>query len=162
MFITSIEYKSRFRIRERFVELLKVYLVIKPLQYFFRRFSEKQLIKLKKQEPGTVGFDLAKMLIENKLTVIPRFENHDLKHLILGYGMTSMEEIRMQAYLFGNGNRSLFCILFLVSGALFPEEWKSFYSEYHKGKNGPSILKLKVTDCMSKPTAELIKSYRSN
>jgi hypothetical protein len=162
MFITTIEYKSRLKIRERFVELLKVHLVIKPLQYVFKRFSERQLTILKKQEQGTIGFDLAQLLIENKLTVIPRFENHDLKHLILGYGMTSMDEIRMQAYLFGNGNRSLFCVLFLASGCLFPEEWKSFYSEYRKGKNAPSILKLKVTDCMSKPTSELIKLYRSN
>lgn len=162
MLITSVEYKSQLKIRERFVEFLKVYLVIKPLQYFFRKYSEKQLDTLRKQAPGTVGFELANMLIENKLTVIPRFENHDLKHIILGYGMTSMEEIRMQAYLFGNGNRSIVCILFLLSGLVFPEEWKSFYAEYRKGKKAPSILKLNVADCMNRQTVELIEMYRVN
>jgi len=157
---TSIEYKSRLKVRERFVEFLKVWLVIKPLQFCFKKYSENQILLLQKQAPETIGSDLAEMLIENKLTVIPRFEDHDLKHLILGYGMTSMEEIRMQAYLFGNGNRSLFCILFLFSGSIFPEEWKSFYTAYQKGKNGPSILHLKVTDCLSEPTAALIKQYR--
>lgn len=157
---TSIQYKSRLKIRERFVELLKIYLVIKPLQTIFEKYSNKQLKVLENKSPGTVGYDLAQLLKENQLTIIPRFEDHDLKHLILGYGMTSMEEIRMQAYLFGNGNWSLFCLVFLASGFIFPEEWKSFYTEFKKGRRAPNILQLRVVDCMDESTEELIGRYR--
>nr|WP_294859198.1 hypothetical protein [uncultured Fluviicola sp.] len=160
MFITTIEYKSRLKIRARFVELLKVHLVIKPLQTIFKKYSNKQLNVLENKPLGTVGYDLSRILKENQLTIIPRFEDHDLKHLILGYGMTSMEEIRMQAYLFGNGNWSPFCLIFLATGLIFPEEWKSFYSEFKKGKKGPNILHLRVADCMDESTEEVIGRYR--
>lgn len=160
MFITTIEYKSRLKIRARIVELLKVYLVIKPLQIIFKNYSDKQLKTLENKHSGTIGYDLAQLLKENQLTIIPRFEDHDLKHLILGYGMTSMEEIRMQAYLFGNGNWSPFCLVFLATGLIFPEEWKSFYIEFKKGRKGPNILELKVADCMDDLTEEIIGRYR--
>ncbi len=157
---TAIQYTSRLKIRARFVEVLKVYFVIKPLQVIFKKYSAKQLDLLQNKKPGTVGFDLAQLLSENELTVIPRFEDHDLKHLILGYGMSSMEEIRMQAYLFGNGNRSPFCLIFLASGFIFPEEWKSFYAAFQKGRCAPNILQLNVSDCMDEPTEEMIRKYR--
>lgn len=160
MFIATIEYKSRLKIRARFVELLKVYFVIKPLQTVFKKYSNKQLKVLENKALGTIGHDLAKLLKENQLTIIPRFEDHDLKHLILGYGMTSMEEIRMQAYLFGNGNWSPVCLVFLATGLIFPEEWSSFYTEFKKGRKGPSILQLKVNDCMDESTEEMIGRYR--
>jgi hypothetical protein len=160
MFISTIEYKSRLKIRARFVELLKVYLVIKPLQTIFKKYSNKRLNLLENKSPGTVGYDLAQLLKENQLTIIPRFEDHDLKHLILGYGMTSMEEIRMQAYLFGNGNWSPFCLVFLATGLIFPEEWSSFYTEFKKGRKAPDILQLNVADCMDESTEELIGRYR--
>lgn len=77
MFITTIEYKSRLKIRARFVELLKVYLVIKPLQIIFKNYSYKQLKTLENKHSGTIGYDLAQLLKENQLTIIPRFEDHD-------------------------------------------------------------------------------------
>ena len=74
-----------------------------------------------------------------------------MKHLLLGYGITkAQEEIKMQAYLFGNGNYSFSCILFLLSGILFPSLWNKFYKEYRKGKKAPSILELSIDDCMEK------------
>lgn len=157
---TAIQYTSRLKIRARFVEILKVYFVIKPLQALFKKYSDKQLNLLQNKNRGTIGYDLAQLLKENQLTVIPRFEDHDLKHLILGYGMSSIEEIRMQAYLFGNGNRSPFCLIFLASGLIFPEEWRSFYSACQKGKSAPNILQLNVSDCMDESTEEMIKRYR--
>ncbi|WP_430405465.1 hypothetical protein [Fluviicola sp.] len=160
MFVTITEFKSRLKIRARFVELLKVHLVIKPLQIVFKKYSNKQLKVLESKDRGTVGKDLSQILKENQLTIIPRFEDHDLKHLILGYGMTSMEEIRMQAYLFGNGNWSPFCLVFLATGLIFPEEWKSFYAEFKKGRTGPNILHLRVVDCMDESTEEMIRRYR--
>ena len=146
---------------ESFVENLKVYGVIKPLQkaYDAEGYDEKKLDQMRNLPKQTVGSDIAKMLDKHGLKLIPKFENHDLKHLILGYGMTTQEEIKMQAYLFGNGQRTLSCILFLLSGVLFPSSWREYYQDYKKGKNAPSILKLSIDDCMEQPTDEVRKEY---
>lgn len=163
MIIVSIKervYES-FDFREKLVEFLKIYLAIKPLQFFYKNKSEKILNQLKKLPNGTIGSELYKMLNKHELKVIPKFENHDLKHIILGYGMTSIEEIKMQAYLFGNGNKTIFCILFLASGLIFPEEWDSFYKEYKKGKKSACIHDLSFNETITRKT-QIIKTTYNN
>lgn len=145
------------KLREHFVEFLKISLAIKPLQFIYKRKSERMLNELKTLPDGTIGADLYKMLNNNGLKVIPKFENHDLKHIILGYGMTSIEEIKMQAYLFGNGNKSISCVLFLASGFIFPEKWSSFYQEYKKGKKSACIHHISFEETIIKQT-ELVKA----
>ncbi|GAA4113893.1 hypothetical protein GCM10022393_13120 [Aquimarina addita] len=149
------------KFREQLVEFLKIYLAIKPLQFFYKTKSENTINQLKVLPNGTIGYELYKMLDNNNLKVIPKFENHDLKHIILGYGMTSIEEIKMQAYLFGNGNKTIFCILFLASGLIFPEEWKSFYKEFKKGKKSIYIHDLQFKETITKQT-EIIKTTYNN
>ena len=82
-----------------------------------------------------------------------------MKHIILGYSMSSIDEIRMQAYLLGNGYHSIFCLLFLVSGIIFPEYWNTFYQDYKKGKKSVSISKLVFENCKSKYTKDLKAMY---
>ena len=53
------------KMRERFVELLKIYLAIKPLQYFYKSESENILNTLKSLSNGTIGADLYTMMINN-------------------------------------------------------------------------------------------------
>jgi len=150
-------------IKEKFVESIKIYGVIKPLQkkYGNKHFEDK-LKEMRHLPKDTIGNDLAKILDLNNLKLIPKFENHDLKHLVLGYGMTTQDEIKMQAYLLGNGSRKLTCILFLLSGILFPSLWKEYYQEYQKGKSSPSILKLSLEDCMRMQTHDMRKKYIIN
>jgi len=162
--ITTIikeEKHVTLKFREHLVEFLKIYLAIKPLQFFYKNKSENTLNQLKALPKGTIGSDLYKMLNNNGLKVIPKFENHDLKHIILDYGMTSIEEIKMQAYLFGNGNKTMSCILFLTSGLIFPEHWNSFYKEYKKGKQAPYIHDLSFKETIIKQT-EIVKTTYNN
>lgn len=114
------EVSIRKRIAKLIIEFLKIWLVIKPLQIIFQSKNEQSLLSLKSCPENSVGKDVLKMIEEQNLKLIPFYESHDVKHLILGYGMTSENEIRMQAYLFGNGNRSLSCLLFLFAGVLLP------------------------------------------
>lgn len=148
--------------RERIVEELKIWLVIKPLQSVYKHSATQHLHQLKACPNGTVGNEVYQLLNDNNLSVIPKFENHDLKHLILGYGMTSIEEIRMQMYLLGNGNYSIFCLLFAASGILFPKEWNNFYKDYKKGKKAPSILHLYINDCMKEKTVDVKTIYNQS
>ena len=161
--VISFQHVDSFRTKivESFIESIKVFFVIKPLQKLFYNegFYEQKLIAMRNLPPNTVGNDLAKILDANELQLIPKYEAHDLKHLILGYEMTTRDEIRMQAYLFGNGNYRLSCILFLSSGILLPSRWEDFYSEYKKGKNAPSIINLSFDECIEKRTQDLRKKY---
>ncbi len=148
VFIVEKKVLEVFSFRESVVEFLKMNLAIRPLQFFYRSSAEKTLLKLESLPENTIGRELFQMLRDNNLKVIPKFETHDLKHLILGYGMTSIEEIKMQAYLFGNGNKSIFCLLFLASGLLFPENWSEFIAEFKNGKRSVSIDNLSFEDVL--------------
>ena len=149
-------------ISEDFIEFVKVYGVIKPLQIIYGgSFYDNKLIQMRNLPKNTIGYDMAKMLNDNNLKLIPKFENHDLKHLVLGYDMTTQDEIKMQAYLFGNGNRSISCILFLLSGMLFPNMWSEYYNEYSKGKFSPSILSLSLDDCIHLQSNKIKEQYKT-
>ena len=138
------------------VEQLKIRLVIKPLQRWVKpKYFEQKLAFMRSLPQDSVGYRLAEMLDQKGLKLSPYFESHDLKHLLLGYGMSSGDEIRMQAYLFGNGNRSVFCMLFLLSGILYPASWSVFYRDYKKGKAAPSILELDLESRLSARFSEL-------
>ena len=165
--MTALEFQQRkvsFKLfAEHLIDSIKVNCVIKPLQRIYnQQFYDDQLMQMRNLPSNTIGNDLAKMLDENNLKLIPTSENHDLKHLILGYGMTTQEEIKMQAYLLGNGSRKLTCVLFLSSGLLFPSLWKEYYQAYKKGKIAPSILKLSLEDCMKLQTNDMRKKYKIN
>lgn len=152
---------QRTRMVASLIESLKIYLLIKPLQYFCKSNCYEEKLAFMRQLPkGTIGSDLALMLDKKELKLIPKFENHDLKHLILNYGMSSKEELRMQAYLFGNGNYSIFCLLFLASAILWPSCWKELYNDYKLGKKSPAINYLKLKDCMLENTEVLKKKYQ--
>ena len=154
--IKSVSFRKK--IAENIIEFLKMFLVIKPMQFLHNPvYYAEKLELLRKMPSNTVGSDLAKMLDRGHLKLIPRFEEHDLKHLILDYGMTSEEEIRMQAFLLGNGNYSIFCILFLISGILLPSSWNIFYQDYKLGQCSPSILNLSISECMWEKT-EMVKT----
>ncbi len=150
----------QFKIRETLVETLKIVLVVKPVQFLFgrKRYSRK-LEAMRNYSPGSVAHELASLLESKGLKLIPVFEEHDLKHLLLGYGMSPIEEIRMQAYLCGNGNYSPFSLLFLASGLIFPEAWSVFRADYKLGKRAPSILKLKLADSLPVSLEELRAAY---
>ncbi|WP_395062930.1 hypothetical protein [Flavobacterium sp.] len=120
---------------------------------------DPKLSILRNLEHETVGRELAEMLDEKGYRLIPKFENHDLKHIILEYQMTMQDEIRMQAYLVGNGNRTFPCLIFLSLAVFYPSVWKKLLSEYKQGKRKKSIHYLTLNDCMEKPLQEIRKLY---
>lgn len=159
--LSITQNKSSLRIlAERFIDSCKLYGVIKPLQFFLGgKYHRQKLAYMRELPVHTVGFELAQMLDLHQLQLIPKFEEHDLKHLILGYGMSTQEELGMQAYLLGNGSRKLSCILFLSSAILLPSLWKYLYQEFKKGKSKVSIRKISLYMCMHEPLSVIRKNY---
>ncbi len=140
----------------------KDYLVVRPLQLLFPRSRYEQKLQLLRSLPDhTVGNDLARMLDEKGLKLIPGFERHDLNHLVLGYGMEPEEELCMQAYLVGNGYYKLHCCLFLCSSVLLPCLWRTLFAHFKLGKRGESLSSLSLKEYMTEKTEFVIRKYRT-
>ena len=82
---------------------------------------------LKKLDEGTLGREIANCLENHELNLVPYYESHDLKHVLLDYQMTPEGEIRLQAFMIGNGNLTLPSFAIFIYGALLlPELWPCF------------------------------------
>ena len=130
------------------------------LQKIFRmdkleRFHEE----LRTLPEGSTGKAVANLLDKKQFKLIPKFSNHDLKHVVLDYDMRLEEEIRMQAYLIGNGNYTLPCLIILSAGIFYPKLWPSLLEHYKQGKESNSIFNLKLEECKAITIAEIKRQY---
>lgn len=101
---------------------------------------EQKAKKLQELPDGTLGKDIANCLEKNGLRLVPNYESHDLKHVLLDFKMTPVDEIRMQAFMLGNRNYSIPSFAIFAFGALFlPELWKTFYKDFLNGRNAKPI-----------------------
>lgn len=124
--------------------------------------STPKLNQLRALKNGTVGKEIANLLDNLGYRLIPKFENHDLKHVILEYEMTMKDAIRMQAYLVGNGNFTLPCLIFLSLGLFYPSIWLDLPNEYKTGKKSKSIHYLTLDNCMNFDLFETRNEYGRN
>ena len=103
-------------------------------------FYEQKAKQLHDLPDGTLGKDIANCLEKNNLRLVPNYESHDLKHVLLDFEMTPVDEIRMQAFMLGNGNYSIPSFTIFFFGALLlPDLWATFYKDYKKGRNSKPI-----------------------
>ncbi len=73
--------------------------------------------------PGSVGHGLRRLLCDRGISLVPGYQHHDLKHLLLGFDLSAVDEMRMQAFMTGNagvGRDTLLGLAFLV---YCPEMW---------------------------------------
>lgn len=124
-----------------------------------KNYLTPKLEHLRSLQHGTVGREVAKILDSKRYRLIPKFENHDLKHIVLEYEMTMKDEIRMQAYLIGNGNFTFPCLLFFSLGIFYPSIWKDLFNEYQGGKKNKSIHFLALDNCMELQLIDIKNEY---
>lgn len=85
--------------------------------------------------PGSLGQRVGQFLTGNQLDLLPGFENHDVFHVMLEYGLTAPEEVELQWCLLGNGKRSVYAFLAAFTGAaFFPEYWGRLRRAFQKGR----------------------------
>ena len=97
------------------------------------------LAALRQLPPGTLGREIADTLDRHGLRLIPGYENHDLKHVLLGYAMTPEDELRLKACLFGNGDYSPSGFGLLALALFTPELWPELVVHYRRGRRLPPI-----------------------
>lgn len=130
---------------------------VSTIEYFSQMDKyHKQVDQLRTLENGTLGKEIAHCLDTYKLTLVPKYESHDLKHVLLSYQMTAEDEIRMQAFMIGNGNYSIPSFAILIFGALLlPDLWSTFYADFKKGRNSIQISEWTIEKYAHRNLAEL-------
>ena len=120
--------------------------------WFIEQFNDMKayagkLDTLKEMPEGTLGREIANCLESNKLQLVPGYESHDLKHSLLGFEMTPVDEIRMQAFMIGNGNISIpSIVIFLYGLLLLPHKLFVFIEDFSRGLNAKSIVDWSIED----------------
>ena len=104
---------------------------------------------------GMLGRGVVDMLLANDLHLIPHYENHDLKHVLLGYEMTPEDELKLKAFMFGNGDWSITCVGFLLLAVLTPEIWPVLRRHYWRGRRTQPIVGWSLATYAARPTAAL-------
>lgn len=129
--------------------------------FFLRLFGDKKYcinlkMKIEKCKKRTVGFVMNNFLDKNNLSLVPWYEQHDLKHVITGYGISAAEEMRMQAFMFGNaGFRPMVTLMTLSFLIWTPDVWKELPYHFLIGKFTKPIRGLQIEEVMDLDLLEL-------
>jgi ubiquinone biosynthesis protein Coq4 len=147
--------------RDLFIE--KMYeLSKKPYQKFFKKgkawdVKVNQLIQLPND---SLGFHLGCFLLKYNFEIQPKLEDHDIIHVLTNTGISVVEEIGMQYYLFGNGKRSLYLIMVIVFGTLFyPTRFSYFKQQYKRGKTAHEFYGLDFLNMLSIPLTHIQQTF---
>lgn len=109
---------------------------VKIIEYFSAMDKYRSKVEALRNLPeGSLGKEVATCLDRHQLTLVPKYESHDLKHVLLDYKMTAEDEIRLQAFMIGNGNYSIASFaIFLFGALLLPDLWPVFYQDFQQGR----------------------------
>lgn len=151
------------KIRSVLLEILTHKLAL-PLITRFRKnrqfpYTLEQLLLLPE---GTLGKDLALYLHSKNFKLLPNYERHDCKHIILQYEMDEEGEARMQFYFLGNRHYSVPVVMtVLLCFVLMPDHWLKFYSEFKKGRSCVTFDDVDFIKIVTMNTNELRKQFTS-
>ena len=145
---------------EKMYELSK-----KPYQKLIKKGKawEINIPELIQLPADSLGFHLGCFLLKYNFEIQPKLEDHDVIHVLTNTGISVVEEIGMQYYLFGNGKRSLYLLLVILSGTLFyPTKLSYFKNEFSKGKQAHPFYNLDFLNMLSLPLITIQHSFNIN
>ncbi|MFY0482876.1 hypothetical protein ACI6PS_09725 [Flavobacterium sp. PLA-1-15] len=135
----------------------------KPYQKYFKKnepwgLSRKELLGF---EEKSLGFHLGCFLLKHDFQIQEKLEDHDAIHILTNTGVSVVEEIGMQYYLLGNGKKSLYLYMVVLSGTVFyPTKFKSFLSEYKRGKQALEFHYLDFYKMLNVPVSEIQNTFK--
>lgn len=101
------------------------------------------LPQLQQLPDGTVGRELYRFFNDHDLQLLPHYEKHDIKHVVLGYPPTEEGEVCLQCFMLGNGRITAPVLFSVVVGLLIlPDKWSSFRQAWIRGRRTPSLNRL--------------------
>lgn len=130
----------------------------KPYQRFFKKnnpwnISQKEFLQYPEE---SLGFHLGCFLLKHNFDIQPKLEDHDVIHVLTNTGISVLEEIGMQYYLHGNGKRSLYLYMVLLTGTIFyPTKIKFFTQQFQRGKDALQFHYLDYSKMLFVPVKKL-------
>ena len=147
--------------RDLFIE--KMYEISKkPYQRFFKKGNawDINVNKLIQLPSDSLGFHLGCFLLKYNFEIQPKLEDHDIIHVLTNTGISVVEEIGMQYYLLGNGKRSLYLWMVILSGTLFyPTRFSYFKQQYKRGKAAHEFYGLDFLNMLSVPLTHIQQTF---
>ena len=137
----------------------------KPYQKWFKKNEPWNISipELLEYPHESLGFHLGKFLRTNNFELQPKLEDHDVIHVLTGISTNVEEEIGMQFYLMGNGKRSLYLYMVVVSGALFfPFGLPLFLNYYRRGKSAHHFHHLDFSKMLLQPVGLIKETFKIN
>lgn len=135
----------------------------KPYQKYFKKNEPWEIDKTQLMDypEGSLGRGLGNFLYKNHFDIQEKLEDHDIIHVLTNTGISVFEEIGMQYYLFGNGKRSLYLFMVILSGTVFyPNKLLYFIKQYKKGKRALPFHYLDFSKMLLKPIHTIQQSFK--
>ena len=149
------------KIRSRLLVLLTHTFALPVLKIVRRNkrfpYSMEQLSALPYE---TVGNELWQSLNANNLRLLPYYERHDIKHVVLKYPFTDEGEVCLQFFMLANGRVSFPVLATVLYGLVtMPEYYASFSVAYQHGKSAKDLSELDWFSIMQQPLAEVRSQF---
>ncbi|TNE80723.1 MAG: hypothetical protein EP332_06815 [Bacteroidetes bacterium] len=112
-------------------------------------------------QANSLGFALQEFWKSENIMEMPGYEEHDVKHVLLQYGLSFKDEVAMQYFEFANGNRSLTVWLVLLFGPLL-QPWSvvHYIKAFQRGRRAERVWTKSLKDYLTQPLNALRKEWR--
>lgn len=131
-----------------------------------KKFIKPELIPFTMEEleqfpEESLGNGLFHFLKRNNFTFLPHFETHDVKHVLLDYGISGRDEACMQYFYIANGHYSIATIASAIASfILMPDCLFAFRKAFKRGKKASPIGNLDLSKLLHCNTKELRKRFQ--
>ena len=135
----------------------------KPYQKYFKKSIPWKIDKdeLLQYPVDSLGFSLGNFLDKNHFDIQPKLEDHDIIHVLTNTGISVADEIGMQYYLLGNGKRSLYLFMVILSGTPFYlRHINYFFQQYKRGKQALPFHYLDFSKMLLIPVQSIQKTFK--
>jgi ubiquinone biosynthesis protein Coq4 len=135
----------------------------KPYQKYFKKntpwqIDQSELLQYPKE---SLGFGLGTFLDKNHFDIQPKLEDHDIIHVLTNTGISVVEEIGMQYYLLGNGKKSMYLFVVIVSGTPFYlNQFSYFLQQYKRGKQALPFYYLDFSKMLFTPIHSIQETFK--
>jgi hypothetical protein len=104
----------------------------------------------------TVGNELWQALNQHNLRLLPYYEKHDIKHVVLQYPFTDEGEVCLQFFMLANGRISFPVLSTVIYGLVtMPEYYVSFFQAYKRGKQYKNLDQFNWFSIMEQPLLQV-------
>lgn len=146
-------------------EKLLVFLAHKVGLPYFKLFRKKPSFpysahELSQMPETTVGYQMHLFFEQNNIGLLPYYEKHDIKHIILNYPPTEEGEVCLQTFMLANGRITIPVFIAVAYGWLtMPEYWNSFKKAWVRGRKNISLNDLNWFALVPQNKEEAINAY---